>query len=151
MKSILPAQAAGYPAGLDPADAELLGTPGLDEQLHRLAEQRPADPLQMRALRRATHQTLTAIRTAQAATATRAKTSTPACRGLDTELFYPVSKRDPRILDAKTVCWRCPIRVRCLADALDRGEAHGIWGGLTEWEREPLLRARHADTTEVAR
>lgn len=39
---------------------------------------------------------------------------------------------------AKRICFRCPVRVRCLADALSRDEQEGIWGGLTTGERRDL-------------
>ena len=39
----------------------------------------------------------------------------------------------------KAICGRCPVREACLAYALDRGERWGIWGGLTDFEREALV------------
>jgi WhiB family redox-sensing transcriptional regulator len=30
---------------------------------------------------------------------------------------------------AKELCASCPVRDRCLSDALLRGEPHGVWGG----------------------
>ena len=32
----------------------------------------------------------------------------------------------------------CPIRTRCLQEALERDDQHGIWGGLTPNERKAL-------------
>jgi len=38
----------------------------------------------------------------------------------------------------------CEVRPECLNDALQRREAHGIWGGLSERERRALARQRRA-------
>lgn len=43
---------------------------------------------------------------------------------------------------AKLVCRGCPVRVDCLADALDNHVEYGVWGGMTERERRALLRRR---------
>ncbi|MFB7600769.1 WhiB family transcriptional regulator [Streptomyces sp. NPDC056160] len=45
---------------------------------------------------------------------------------------------------AKSVCYHCPVRVECLAYALDQRMEYGVWGGMTERERRALLR-RHPD------
>src|SRR5918999_2838778 len=44
--------------------------------------------------------------------------------------------------EAKQVCVPCPVRARCLAEALDRRIEFGVWGGMTERERRALLRRR---------
>jgi WhiB family redox-sensing transcriptional regulator len=36
----------------------------------------------------------------------------------------------------------CPVRIDCLADALDSRTEFGVWGGMTERERRTLLRRR---------
>lgn len=41
---------------------------------------------------------------------------------------------------AKAVCAVCPVRERCLSQALEVGEPMGIFGGLNETERRGLLR-----------
>jgi len=43
---------------------------------------------------------------------------------------------------AKVMCFRCEIRLECLADALDQRVEYGVWGGMTERERRALLRRR---------
>ena len=45
---------------------------------------------------------------------------------------------------AKKVCKGCPVRMECLADALDNQVEFGVWGGMTERERRALLR-KHPD------
>lgn len=73
------------------------------------------------------------------------------CRGMDTEVFYPVS-RDATALArevrrAKAICAGCPVRSECLSDALDRHDVHGIWGGLGEDERRVLMQSRPGTRT----
>lgn len=42
--------------------------------------------------------------------------------------------------DARNMCFSCPVRMECLAEALDSQSCFGVWGGLTERERHALLR-----------
>lgn len=44
--------------------------------------------------------------------------------------------------EAKIVCHPCPVRLQCLAEALDHRIEFGVWGGMTERERRALLRRR---------
>lgn len=44
--------------------------------------------------------------------------------------------------EARSVCQGCPVRLECLADALDSRTEFGVWGGLTERERRALRRRR---------
>ena len=44
--------------------------------------------------------------------------------------------------DAKRVCYGCPVRTECLAEALDGKIEFGVWGGMTERERRLLIRRR---------
>jgi WhiB family redox-sensing transcriptional regulator len=41
---------------------------------------------------------------------------------------------------AKETCYSCPVRLDCLADAMENREEFGVWGGMTERERRKLLR-----------
>ncbi|MFJ2938220.1 WhiB family transcriptional regulator [Streptomyces sp. NPDC087219] len=43
---------------------------------------------------------------------------------------------------AKALCTGCPVRVECLAHALDERIEHGVWGGMTDRERRALLKRR---------
>jgi WhiB family redox-sensing transcriptional regulator len=63
-----------------------------------------------------------------------------ACRGLSTDIFYPVSDDDAD--EAKSICAICPVREACLEFALAHREREGIWGGATERERRRLVRQR---------
>jgi WhiB family redox-sensing transcriptional regulator len=63
------------------------------------------------------------------------------CLDEDPELFFPIGSTGPAITqieDAKKVCRRCDVREQCLVWALETGQDHGIWGGLTEDERRDL-------------
>jgi len=62
-----------------------------------------------------------------------------ACRASDPDRLF-VQGAAQR--EAKIVCNPCPVRVQCLAEALDRRIEFGIWGGMTERERRALLRRR---------
>ncbi|MGH2728418.1 MAG: WhiB family transcriptional regulator [Actinomycetota bacterium] len=58
------------------------------------------------------------------------------CRGVDPELFFPSSEE--QAIPAKAICGACPVRLACLAFAIERNERFGIWGGLSERERARL-------------
>jgi WhiB family redox-sensing transcriptional regulator len=63
-----------------------------------------------------------------------------ACRGVDPDIFYPVSDEDAE--DAKAICGSCPVQQACLEWALAVREKDGVWGGATERERRRILRRR---------
>jgi WhiB family redox-sensing transcriptional regulator len=63
-----------------------------------------------------------------------------ACRGLDPEVFYPVSDEEAEV--AKAVCAECAVRQLCLEHALSIREKDGVWGGATERERRRIIRQR---------
>jgi WhiB family transcriptional regulator, redox-sensing transcriptional regulator len=61
-----------------------------------------------------------------------------ACRGADTELFFPIGTAGPALRQtdiAKAICHQCEVRVECLDWAMRHGASDGIWGGTTETER----------------
>jgi WhiB family redox-sensing transcriptional regulator len=69
-----------------------------------------------------------------------------ACHGVDGELFFAadgergLAKRR-RERAAKAVCVGCPVREDCAGYALANREPHGVWGGLSEGDRERIWRA----------
>ncbi|MEU8829410.1 WhiB family transcriptional regulator [Streptomyces sp900116325] len=65
------------------------------------------------------------------------------CRQTDAELFFP--ERGGSTRDAKGICLACEVRTQCLDFALDTGQNHGIWGGVSERELRRLARARRAE------
>jgi WhiB family transcriptional regulator, redox-sensing transcriptional regulator len=70
-----------------------------------------------------------------------------ACRGMDSALFFhPEGERGRaragREAHAKQICSSCPVLVRCRAHALAVHEPYGVWGGLSEAERDEIVRAQ---------
>jgi WhiB family transcriptional regulator, redox-sensing transcriptional regulator len=63
-----------------------------------------------------------------------------ACRGVDPDIFYPVTDEDAE--DAKAICAQCPVQQACLEWALSSREREGVWGGATERERRRIIRRR---------
>ena len=67
------------------------------------------------------------------------------CRGVDSSVFFhPDGERGraraQREMQAKQMCRQCPVITQCRTHALRVGEPYGIWGGLSEAEREVLLK-----------
>lgn len=71
-----------------------------------------------------------------------------ACRGQAEPFFHPYGEREPtrsrRERAAKAICAGCPVMQQCREHALDAREPYGVWGGLSEEERDELLRRRDA-------
>lgn len=66
-----------------------------------------------------------------------------ACLDEDPELFFPIGVTGPalaQVEEAKKVCMRCDVQSECLQWALDNGQDHGVWGGLSEDERRSMKR-----------
>ena len=63
-----------------------------------------------------------------------------ACRGVDPDIFYPVS--DEEAEEAKAICAECAVRQPCLEYAIANRERDGVWGGATERERRRIIRQR---------
>lgn len=52
---------------------------------------------------------------------------------------------------AITVCHRCPVEERCLADALTHPQQHGVAGGKTAGQRRALLARDTPDTAPTTK
>ncbi len=63
-----------------------------------------------------------------------------ACRGVDPDIFYPVSEEAAE--EARAICRSCPVLETCLEWALSSRERDGVWGGATERERRRIIRQR---------
>ena len=67
------------------------------------------------------------------------------CRGVDSSFFFhPDGERGParaqREARAKAMCARCPVLEQCRTHAMAVQEPYGIWGGMSESERETAVR-----------
>ncbi|OBK49399.1 hypothetical protein A5656_28350 [Mycobacterium gordonae] len=65
-----------------------------------------------------------------------------ACRHAPLEIFFPRKTGVANAAEAKAVCRTCHVSDECLRYAMDHGERHGVWGGLSEKERKKLRRAK---------
>lgn len=73
-----------------------------------------------------------------------------ACGKIDNpDIFFPPRDKDlykPIADEAKAYCFggngrpACPVRHRCLWEAVNTDEQHGIWGGLSHRERNAMVR-----------
>lgn len=64
-----------------------------------------------------------------------------ACVGVDTNIFFPERGQTARA--AKAICATCPLKRRCLQEALTAdGKLQGVWGGHTPTEREAIKTQR---------
>lgn len=61
------------------------------------------------------------------------------CAQVDPEAFFPEKGGSTR--EAKKICLSCDVRAECLEYALANNERFGIWGGLSERERNKLKKA----------
>ena len=73
------------------------------------------------------------------------------CRGGDPNLFFhPDGERGPareeRERAAKEICAACPVLALCAAHALKVREPYGVWGGMSEDDREVIHRRRRLPT-----
>ena len=60
------------------------------------------------------------------------------CRGVEPEVFFPIS--DDEAWRAKEICTVCAVMTECLAFSLQNRERYGVWGGVTERERQEMFR-----------
>jgi WhiB family redox-sensing transcriptional regulator len=75
-----------------------------------------------------------------------------ACRQTGDEVFFHPegergSNRRRRDQAAKAVCSGCPVIEQCREHALSVREPYGVWGGLTEDDREAVYLAERKERT----
>jgi WhiB family redox-sensing transcriptional regulator len=71
------------------------------------------------------------------------------CRRAGADAFFHPegergNQRRARVAHAKLICSACPVVRQCLEHSLAAEEPYGIWGGLSEEERESYLARRRA-------
>lgn len=67
-----------------------------------------------------------------------------ACIDVDPELFFiDEESSDSQELTAQalSICNSCPIRLKCLEEAIKKRNQIGIWGGTTTQERDKLIKS----------
>ncbi|MFD4785325.1 WhiB family transcriptional regulator [Rhodococcus qingshengii] len=57
----------------------------------------------------------------------RASVTASPCQSHDPDLWFSTARSE--LTRAMMLCRSCPRSQRCFLDALDRGEAAGVWGG----------------------
>jgi WhiB family redox-sensing transcriptional regulator len=77
------------------------------------------------------------------------------CRDSDPRLFFhPEGERGParreRDAAARQICSACPVLERCRSHALAVREPYGVWGGLTEDDREAIYAGERGRGLRVA-
>ena len=77
------------------------------------------------------------------------------CRDADPTLFFhPEGERGParcnRDSAAQAVCASCPVMLQCREHAIAVREPYGVWGGLTEDDREALYNTERRRGVGVA-
>ena len=55
------------------------------------------------------------------------------CRGMDTDIFFPIKDKDSD--QALAICADCMVWIDCLKFAIKNHEVFGVWGGCTEAQR----------------
>jgi WhiB family redox-sensing transcriptional regulator len=66
-----------------------------------------------------------------------------ACRGMETDMFFPERGDGAAVDAAKTVCGTCPVAADCLDEAINLPDGWGeigIWGGTSGRQRRILVR-----------
>jgi WhiB family redox-sensing transcriptional regulator len=78
-----------------------------------------------------------------------------ACRTADPSVFFhPENERGParsaRERAAKSICSTCPVITECREFALRTRETYGVWGGLSESDREAIYARARGDREALA-
>lgn len=65
-----------------------------------------------------------------------------ACLGHNPEIWFPIGDGEHRefLPVALGYCQPCPVRTACLSWAMDTDQRYGVWGGMTEGQRDNLRR-----------
>lgn len=56
-----------------------------------------------------------------------------ACSGMDSRAFFAIGNHAcAQVNEARKVCAGCPVRPQCADWAIQTGERHGVWGGMSQ-------------------
>jgi hypothetical protein len=72
-----------------------------------------------------------------------------ACASSDGEAFHP--QKGGSVKMAKRVCSGCEVRAECLEYALATDQRFGVWGGMSENERNKELKRRRTAAADLHR
>ncbi|AGM28155.1 hypothetical protein MABM_17400 [Mycobacteroides abscessus] len=67
-----------------------------------------------------------------------------ACRGMDTNLWYPERGASRECQLAKAICHDCPVKIQCREYAVSHQEQWGLWGELSLKDRRRWNQERKA-------
>ncbi|AWG51604.1 WhiB family transcriptional regulator [Mycobacteroides abscessus] len=65
-----------------------------------------------------------------------------ACKGMDTNLWYPERGASRECQLAKSICHDCPVKIQCREYAVSHQEQWGLWGELSLKDRRKWDRMR---------
>jgi WhiB family redox-sensing transcriptional regulator len=68
----------------------------------------------------------------------------------DPDLWFPDHDQDDRRQEALRICAACPVRAACLAYVMSMPPQPGIWGGMTEDQRNQARGRRFASRARRA-
>lgn len=68
------------------------------------------------------------------------------CKGADNDAWFPHPTNTLAVQAAKQDCFRCPVMFACAQTALTRRINDGVWGGLSEKQRNSITSQHRADT-----
>jgi hypothetical protein len=63
-----------------------------------------------------------------------------ACRGNDNDQWFPLASSVSAVRSAKRGCFACPVIFQCAQYALRTRQSDGVWGGLSEGQRNTLTK-----------
>ncbi|MFE3261820.1 WhiB family transcriptional regulator [Nocardia sp. NPDC059091] len=77
------------------------------------------------------------------------------CHGMDSDIFFHPDgergrARTDRVRRAKQICRSCHVIDRCRAYALRTQQPFGIWGGMSEQERQKFLESRARFASKIS-
>ena len=66
-----------------------------------------------------------------------------ACKGMDTNQFFPEKGSTQTVIEAKAVCTACRVQQTCLDYAVTNHIMQGVWGGKSPAQRKEYLRIKN--------